>query len=211
MVDVLTAAVLLLIAVRVGGVTRRFVTTRDLREHSIAIARGIRWRHLWPIPFVLAGVLALATVLLWVPGLDWGWWSAIGGVGNPVTGATDRTAGTSLEWLIPLVFIVLLVPVLPLFAEAEERRFRLGAERWSLRRRVGRGIVFGSAHALIGIPIGVALALSVGGWYFTWAYLRGARRGGPDAGVLESTRAHTAYNATIVLVLLVALATGGVA
>jgi hypothetical protein len=29
--------------------------------------------------------------------------------------------------------------------------------------------------------------------------------------VLESTRAHTAYNATIVLVLLVALATGGVA
>lgn len=197
----ITAAVLLLVAVRVGGVTRRLVTTSALRRRTWTIVRCIRPRHVLPVPAVLALVLTAASVLVLVPGLDWGWWSAIGGVGNPVTGSTDRTAGTTLEWLIPLVFVVLLLPALPLFAEAEEQRFRAGAEHWSFRRRAWRGVVFGLAHALIGIPIGVALALSIGGWYFTWWYLRG--------GVLESTRAHTAYNGTIILVLLVALATGG--
>jgi hypothetical protein len=208
--DVVTAAVLLLVAVRVGGVTRRFFTTRELRDRVLAIVRGIRPRHLLPLPLVLAAVLTAAGLLLLVPGLDWGWWSAIGGIGNPVTGSTDRTAGTPLEWVVPLAFLLLLLPVLPLFAEAEERRFRAGAESWSFRRRVGRGMGFGLVHALIGIPIGVALALSVGGWYFTWAYLRGFRRGGTEtAAVLESTRAHTAYNGVIVAIVLVAIATGG--
>ena len=201
MLDVITAAVLLLVALRVGGVTRRLVTTSALRQRTWTIVRGIRARHVLPVPLVLAAVLTAASALLLVPGLDWGWWSAIGGVGNPVTGSTDRTAGTTLEWLIPLVFVVLLLPALPLFAEAEEQRFRAGAEHWSLWRRAWRGVVFGLAHALIGIPIGVALALSIGGWYFTWWYLRG--------GVLESTRAHTAYNGVIILVLLAALVTGG--
>jgi cell division protein FtsX len=100
------------------------------------------------------------------------------------------------------VYVVLLVPAIPLFAEAEERRFRVGAETWSTRRRIWRGIVFGSVHALIGIPIAVALALSVGGWWFIYRYLKG--------GLLESTRAHAAYNGVIVLLLLVALASGGV-
>jgi hypothetical protein len=207
--DVLTVAVLALVALRVGGVARRVLTSREIQRRWLEIVRGIRPRHVLPVPFVLAAVLAVASVLLLVPGLDWGWWSALGGIGNPVTGTTDRTAGTALEWIIPLVFVVLLLPGLPLFAEAEERRFRFGAEQWSFGRKVWRGIVFGLVHALIGIPIGVALALAVGGWYFTWVYLRGVRRGGPMAGLLESTRAHTAYNATIVVVILIALAAEG--
>lgn len=202
MLDVITAAVLLLVAVRVGGVTRRLVTTRSMRDRVVEIVRGIRLRHVLPVPLVLAAVIAAASALLLVPGLDWGWWSSIGGVGNPVTGSTERTSGTVLEWLVPLVFVLLLLPALPLFAEAEERRFRAGAEQWSLARRVWRGVVFGLVHALIGIPIGVALALSIGGWYFTWWYLRG--------GIIESTRAHTAYNGVLVLALLLALAAGGV-
>jgi hypothetical protein len=200
--DLLTGVILVLVAVRVGGVTRRVVSSRDVRERTLAIVRGIRPRHVLPVPFVLAAVLAVANTLWLVPPLRWGWWTAIGGIGNPVTGATEQTRGTTLEWLIPLVFVVLLIPALPLFAEAEERRFRAGAEHWSMRRRIWRGIVFGSVHALVGIPIAVALALSVGGWWFTYQYLRG--------GLLESTRAHTAYNATIVVIILVALATGGV-
>jgi hypothetical protein len=199
--DVLTAAVLLLVAVRVGGVTRRFFTTNEVRQRSLAIVRGIRLRHVLPVPLVLAVVVTVASLLILVPGLSWGWWSAIGGNGNPVTGSTERTTGTVLEWLVPLAFLLLLLPALPLFAEAEEQRFRVGAEHWSFRRRVWRGVVFGLVHALIGIPIGVALALSIGGWYFTWWYVRG--------GVAESTRAHTAYNLSIVLVVLVAIATGG--
>jgi hypothetical protein len=199
--DVLSGVILVLVALRVGGVTRRVLSSRDIRQRTLDIVRGIRLRHVLPVPLLLTAVLVVAQLLWFIPPLRWGWWSALGGIGNPVTGTTERTQGTTLEWLVPLVFVVLLTPALPLFAEAEERRFRMGAETWSTRKRIWRGIVFGCVHALVGIPIAVALALSIGGWWFTYRYIRG--------GLLESTRAHTAYNGTIVVILVVALATGG--
>jgi len=53
----------------------------------------------------------------------------------------------------------------------------------------------------------VALALSLGGWYFTWAYLQGYAAGGREAGVLESTRSHLAYNLEVFAVVAVYLVT----
>ena len=159
---------------------------------------------------MLSGVIVAAVAFLAVPPLRFGWWTALGGLGNPVTGTTDQTTGTALEWLVPLVFIVLLVPALPLFAFREEELFRLGAEDWSGWQRALKAVQFGLVHAVIGIPIGVALALSLGGAYFQWAYLRGYRASGGDqrAAVLESTRAHTAYNGVLVGVILAAILTG---
>ena len=171
-----------------------------MRNHVLDIVRGLRLRHFllaWPVLFL---VLLVASLLLLVPGLSWGWWTALGGVGNPVVGATTTTKGSPLEWIIPTVFILMLIPALPLFAESEERMFRLGAEHRSTWGRIRRAIEFGLVHALIGIPIGVALALSIGGGYFTWAYLRG--------GVAESTRAHLAYNLTVVVIVGLALLSG---
>jgi hypothetical protein len=161
--------------------------------------------------FVL--VLIAASLLVQLPVLSFGWWTAIGGIGNPVTGSTERTQGTALEWLLPIAFLVVLLPALPFFAEREERAFRLGAEARTPTQRRWKDVRFGLIHAVVGIPIGVALALSIGGAYFTWAYLRGFRRsGGSQASALaESTRAHLAYNLaiiTIVLVAYVALALG---
>jgi uncharacterized iron-regulated membrane protein len=101
-----------------------------------------------------------------------------------------------------------LRPAIPLFAQTEERMFRFGAERWSGRKRVAKSVQFGLAHAIIGIPIGVALALSIGGGYFMWCYLRRYKATGrPYEAMMESTRAHAAYNTEIVLVLLLAFAT----
>jgi hypothetical protein len=76
---------------------------------------------------------------------------------------------------------------------------------------VVKAVQFGLVHVIIGIPIGVALALSIGGGYFQWVYLRGFRRSGNShtMGLLESTRAHMTYNAVIVAVVLVAIAGGG--
>lgn len=199
--DLVTVAVLAFVGSRlVGGVQQ--LGRPVVRDHVLAIVRGLRPRHFLMAPIVFAGVLSAAIALLQVPGLDFGWWTAIGGLGNPVTGTTGQTQGTPLEWIIPAVFLVLLVPALPLFAEREEQLFRAGAEHWSTARRVRRGVEFGLVHALIGIPVGVALALSIGGWYFTWRYLKG--------GLVESTRAHLAYNLEVVALVIVALATGGV-
>ncbi len=84
--------------------------------------------------------------------------------------------------------------------------FRVGAQRWSKRRRVLKVVQFGVIHAVIGIPIGVALALSVGGAYFMAVYLRtyAVTRSGHEA-TLESTRAHTAYNALIIVTVAIAV------
>jgi hypothetical protein len=110
------------------------------------------------------------------------------------------------EWLIPVVFLTLLVPALPLFAEAEERMFRLGSEHRTRWGRLGKAVQFGLIHALIGISIGAALGLSVGGLYFTWSYLRAHRRtGSAFEATLESTRAHLAYNLVVLAIVIPAL------
>jgi len=201
---VLTVAVLAFVGVRLAGAAR--FATGEGRERALLIVRGIGWRHLWPVPFVLTAVLIAAAVLVSVPGLSWGWWTALGGTGNPVTGGTDQTAGSPLEWLIPLVFLSLLLPAIPLFAWREEEIFRKGAEAWTWPRRAWMAVKFGLAHALIGIPIGIALALSIGGAYFQSVYVRAYHRTYDQRdAVMESTRAHTAYNAVIVTVVAVAV------
>lgn len=206
--DVVTVAVLGFVGVRLASGLRRSLSG-DGRSTIRTIVSRIGWRHVWPVPFVLAGVVALATTLVRIPGLSWGWWSALGGQGNPVFGSNDSTVGTVWEWLIPAFFLVLLIPALPLFAYAEEQMFRRGAEHWSPRRRAVKVVQFGLVHTLIGIPIGTAIALSVGGAYFMRAYLRAyAGTGSSNEATLESTRAHTAYNGIIVsLVVMVVIAT----
>jgi hypothetical protein len=200
-----TALVLAYVGVNLVVTARRMVVSREIRDRTMHIVRGLRLRHFLPAPFVLLLVLVLGLTLMQVPGLDFGWWTFIGGTGNPVFGQTEATAGTALEWVIPLLFVALLVPCLPLFAEREERAFRLGAEGWTWRRRLLRAVQFGLVHAVIGIPLGVALALSLGGIYFTLAYLRGYRREGRECALLESTRTHLAYNLVIVVLAVPAL------
>jgi hypothetical protein len=203
--DLVSVAILALVGVRLVGVATRAVRP-PLRGQVVALWRGLRPRHLLPVPVVLSVVASAAYTLLGVPGLDFGWWSALGGTGNPVTGGTTATTGTPLEVVIPMVFVVLLMPGLPLFAATEERAFRLGAEGWTYPRRILMGVGFGLVHAVIGIPLGVALALSLAGWWFTAVYLWGFRRGGRAVALRESTLAHLAYNVVILVILVASVA-----
>ncbi|MDQ1438841.1 MAG: hypothetical protein QOK43_2470 [Acidimicrobiaceae bacterium] len=210
--DLLSVAVLGLVGVRLATIARRAATSPQLRARTIEIVRGLRPRHFVLVPLVLTGVVVVAVLAVQVPGLSFGWWTAIGGNGNVIVGSTGRDTGP-ITRLAPLVFLTVLIPLIPLLAEREERVFRFGAEDWSGWRRARRAVEFGLVHLVMGIPIGVALALSIGGGYFTWAYLRGWRRAGgrqvlgaPEAGLLESTRAHAAYNGTVLSLALVALA-----
>jgi hypothetical protein len=200
-IDLLTGAALAFFGGRLAMNAGRVARSRPARRRTVEIVRGLRPHHFLQAPPVFVVVIATALLLVQVPGLSFGWWTALGGTGNIITGSTTRTGGTALAWIIPAAFLVVVAPLLPLFAEREEQMFRVGAEGWSTARRARRGVEFGLLHLIMGIPIGVALALSVGGWYFTWAYLSGWRRGGQGAGLLESTRSHLAYNAEILLVV----------
>ena len=209
--NVLSVVVLAVVGLRL---VQAVTLSRSQRGRSLSrqVWTGLRWRNIWPVPFVLAGVLLAAIPLLYVPVLRWGWWSALGGDGNPVFGSSTTTMGTVWEWLIPVVFMALVLLALPLFANAEERMFRMGAQHWSTGQRVVKVLQFGLIHAVIGIPIGVALALSVGGAYFMAVYLRSyARTGSTNEATLESTRAHTAYNALIITTVAVVVAVSAVA
>ena len=208
LLDLLTVVVIAYFGSRLVLAFRRSLES-DARTATAEIVRGLRPHHFLPVPLVLTLVIAAATLLVQLPVLSFGWWTAVGGEGNPVFGSTERTRGTPLETFLPLIFILLLIPALPLFARREEEMFRLGAEGWTTAKRIGKVVLFGSVHALIGIPIGVALALSIGGAWFMLAYLRRYRRtSSRKEALLESTRCHTAYNGSIVVLVLVAHALG---
>jgi hypothetical protein len=209
--NVLSVVVLAVVGVRLVQAVTLSRSSRG-RTLSRQVWTKLRWRHIWPVPFVLAGVLIVAIPLLMIPVLRWGWWSALGGDGNPIFGSSTATMGTVWSWLVPVVFMALVVAALPLFANAEERMFRTGAQGWTTRQRVVKVLKFGLIHALIGIPIGVALALSVGGAYFMSVYLRSyALTGSTNEATLESTRAHTAYNALIIVTVAIFVAVDAVA
>ena len=203
--DLITVAVLFYFGSRLFVSFRRSIEGEN-RQYALAIVRGLRVRHFLPVPLVIAFVLAAAFAFTRIPLLTFGWWSAIGGQGNPAFGVTDRTAGTPFEVIVPVVFLIFLIPALPLLVEREEVLFRLGAETWPWPKRIGRTVLFGLVHAIVGIPIGFALALSIGGAHFLGGYLRAFRRTGSQReAVLESSRLHLAYNTTIVLLVVIAL------
>jgi hypothetical protein len=205
--DLLTVAVLAFVGYRLADAARQTVSGRAEVWKLVA---GLRPRHFLLAVPVLGAVLAVATPLLAVPGLDFGWWTALGGEGNPAVGVGRPSATPGLlETIIPILFVTLLLIGLPLLVEGEEWVFRRGAQHRSRAANARRSVLFGLVHALIGVPIGVALALSVGGFYFTWAYLRAWRAtGSEDAALVESTRSHLAYNLVIASLVIVALATG---
>jgi hypothetical protein len=203
----LTVAVLAFVGFRLADAARQTVSARS---HVRMLVAGLRPRHFLRAIPVLGAVLAVATPLLAVPGLDFGWWTWLGGQGNPVVGVGRPSATPGpLETIVPAVFVTLLIIGLPLLVEGEEWVFRRGAQHRDRAANARRSVLFGLVHALIGIPIGVALALSLGGFYFTWAYLGVWRAtGSEEAALAESTRSHLAYNLVIAVIVIAALATG---
>src|SRR5437867_13226185 len=105
--DLLTVAVLAFVGFRLADAARQ---TFSSRGHVWQLVAGLRLRHFLRAVPVLFAVLTVATPLLQVPGLDFGWWTAIGGEGNPVVGVGRETATPGvLETIIPVVFVTLLL------------------------------------------------------------------------------------------------------
>jgi hypothetical protein len=200
--DLLTVAVLAVVGVRLFEAAR---TSVGAHRKTLGVVYGLRGRHFVRAIPIVALIVATAWALIQLPVLSWGWWSMIGGEGNPVVGVTERDYGI-VSVVIPLFFIGLLIVGMPLLVAREEWVFRRGAESRGTGTNLGRSLVFGLAHAVVGIPIGAALALSIGGLYLTRCYLDGWKETRSQTGaLLESTRAHLAYNLTIITLVLASL------
>ncbi len=182
-----------------------FRASQSLRNpRQRIVLRGIRPRHFALALRVLAGVL-IAVLMLLAPNtvLRWGWWESLGGTGNVIFAQSSHPA----EWIsrvaLPILIVIALLVSLSLFALHEERAFRRGDEARGTGERLWRSLLFGLAHLVMGIPIGAALGLGVGGFGFSQAYRRRWRESGSRLqSVLESARVHLAYN--LMLVSLVA-------
>lgn len=206
LLDLLTLTVLTVVGIQLVQAARQAVSAR---RHLVLIVAGLRRRHLLRAVPVLASVLAALVVLLQIPYLAFGWWTAIGGIGNPVFGASEHGLSGGAAWLLPVVFGALLLVSLPLLVEQEEWVFRRGAEERGLFGNAAMALVFGLVHVVIGIPVGAGLALSIGGAYFTHVYLIEYRRTrSREAALLESTRAHLGYDVVIVALVVIALGFG---
>jgi len=200
--DLLMVAVLAVVGVRLFEAAR---TSVGAHRKTLGVVQGLRSRHFLRAIPIVALIVSTAWALIQLPVLSFGWWSMIGGEGNPVVGVTEEDYGI-VSVVVPLFFIGLLIVGMPLLVAREEWVFRRGAEARGTAVNLGRSLVFGLAHAVIGIPIGAALALSVGGLYLTWCYLEGWKETRSQTGaLLESTRAHLAYNLTIITLVLVSL------
>lgn len=199
--DLLSLAVLAFVGFRLTDAARH--AYRD-RRRVWGLVAGLRPRHFVVAVPVLVVVVVTFVALAEIPGLSWGWWSALGGTGNPAFGGAPEGSTGPFEVVIPIVFAALLLVGLPLLVEAEEWIFRRGAQLRSRAANFRRSVIFGLVHALIGVPLAAALALTVGGLYFTAAYLRAFRAtGSPEAALAESTRCHLAYNLDVLAIVVV--------
>jgi hypothetical protein len=86
-----------------------------------------------------------------------------------------------------IIFGGVLLLNLPKYAMMEEEMFRQGTNGWA--EALAMSVVFGLVHCLVGVPVGVGLALSVAGTWFNYQYFQG--------GVELSAQHHFTYNLII--------------
>ncbi len=180
---------------------------RNRRGEHLRLYRRVRPVMVLQSVLVLLCVASVVYGLLSLrnPVLNFSWFgylmSRTGGAGGEAGGPGSvggAPAGNvlmgplSYRWLT-VPFVALLFFLLPQLALAEEELFRRGTRTW--RQGVVRSVIFGLAHLPMGIPLGAALALSIGGLWFTYQYFRG--------GVMRSASYHLAYNLVVMTAIVV--------
>lgn len=174
--SILTSAVILLMAVSLVFTLGQLAVQDETKAKYRRVVAAIRPRHLLLAPLAIVCVIGVAYPLSSLPILEWGWWSALGGQGSIVSGQTDETSAGGAAIIVPVIMMTLLGLGVPLLAHSEEETFRSGLLSMSAKERGLGNLKFGLVHLVMGIPIGVALALSLAGWFFSREAMRVQRR-----------------------------------
>lgn len=181
----------------VGLIVAHAAFARGRAAQNWSIIRTYRFTHfianLPVIALVVAVAVALTTLVPYMNLNPITWiLSKIFHSGNGQGQGNLIFSGIQWKWYA-LIFLPVLMFALPTLAMNEEKSYREGTRNW--RDAVLRSIRFGLAHLWMLIPMGAALALSIGGMWFTRQYFKG--------GVERSTTYHATYNTMIVAVLFV--------
>lgn len=184
-------------------------TYRD-RERWWNIVSGLRFRHValaLPIMFL---VLMSASYLKAISP-DWaqhGWMYYLGGVGSMSVGGTFIGSPDDTGYMHYLLypFFLALWFTLPFLAELEERIFRGKAATWSWPKNLWLSTAFGLIHLGMGIPLYAGVSIIFAGIAFTLINRRVSFRVDQEAGIMESTRVHLAYNSILFAIILLAMA-----
>lgn len=157
-----------------------FAMTAYNHRESLSAYKRIRWLLMVQCLLVIFGVVAVATILMfWLPTpMSWSWLNLLGS-----GGANLNTVGATIPYY-GFVFCFLFFLALPELARTEEEMFREGTTSWS--NAFKRSTIFGLIHMLVGVPLGVAIALIGAGMFFSYKYFRG--------GIELSTQTHFQYN-----------------
>jgi hypothetical protein len=177
------------LALLVAGMLGQGVLRLDWRRDIVRPYRAIRPRHL--AIGVLTILLPVTSFILTadVPVLNWSLLTLVGQENGNVA-----AAGLEVGPWFAAPYLLLLLACLPMLALVEEYWFRRGTRGW--RDGLGRSLLFGLVHALVGVPLGVAiLGLGAVGLVLTGVYLRAVRRppegAGPTGFAVERLRSTT--------------------
>lgn len=158
---------------------------------------------------LLTGTVAI--MLLFVPGLKYGWLNFFFAEGGnmlikPVLEGSKSTS-ILIRLFVPIFFFVLML-TLPFFAKFEEKIFRKGYNEWIPILK--QSIRFGLFHCLVGVPLALGFALIIPGFFFGYKYKRAFdcnaailnHDQAEDEAVMVSTSYHTMYNMIFMFMLL---------
>ena len=128
--------------------------------------------------------LGLSLIAVWPHVMGFSWLRLLATPAEaPAAGTNLMTSGLRVPGFA-WVFWLLLVANVPRLAKNEERAFRQGHRK--LGPVLWQSVKFGLAHCLVGVPVGIGLAMTISGLWMAWHYLRG--------GVRRATAYHAVHN-----------------
>lgn len=180
---------------------------RDLLKK---ICRSPSPRHFVEGFFITAVCVVITAVLLaWIPMAQFSWLHVFGLKSQNILMGPRELREASISWFsfVPVIFMGIFLLIMPVIVYVEEKMFREHTIEWS--DILWKSIKFGAMHFLVGIPVGICLALGVVGFIYgckyRTAFLRAQKQGKrakevEEIALFSSTASHLATNLVILMI-----------
>ena len=186
-----------------------YISYKDFHKDSSVLKNAYvknKIDYLWALLMIVGIIIIFLTLLsIGLPKfMTWSWVSMLG------SGGTDAPSGNIIaapfksgSVLIIGGFWLLLSLALPYLAKSEEETFR--SLVFGTKKRIIASIKFGLVHMIVGVPLIVALVLSLVGYIFSIFYVKSFNKAAMSdpytadkVAILASTSVHTKYNFLVI-------------